>query len=45
MGKKKRFTDADKKRIMRKEAETHGNNRKGSYAAEIQKKVDKDRSR
>ena len=42
---KKRLTLADKKRIIRKEVEAYGSVRKGSYAAEVQKKVDKGRSK
>ena len=45
MVKKKGFTEADKKRIMRKESETHGEIRKDSFAADVQKRVDKSKSK
>jgi len=41
MPKKKEFTDADKKRLMSKESETHGQIKKDSLAAIVQSTVDK----
>jgi len=41
MGKKKEFTEADKKRIMSKESKEHGIIRDGSLAQTVQKTVDK----
>ena len=40
-GKKKGFTESDKKRIMSAETKKHGEIRKGSFASKVQKKVDK----
>ena len=45
MGKKKGFTEADKKRIMGSESKKHGEIRKDSFAAEVQKRVDKNKSK
>jgi len=45
MRKKKGFTEADKKRIMSSESKTHGKIRKDSLAADVQKRVDKSKSK
>ena len=45
MGKKRKLTVGYKKKIMRRESELHGNTKKGSYAAEVQRQVDKSRSK
>lgn len=41
MEKKKGFTEEDKKRIMRAESKKHGEIREDSFAAKVQKTVDK----
>jgi len=45
MGKKKGFTEKDKKRIMSAESKKHGEIRKGSFAADVQKRVDKKKTK
>lgn len=44
MDKKKGFTEEDKKRIMKAESKKHGEIRKGSFAADVQKRVDKEKT-
>lgn len=44
MGKKKGFTEDDKKRIMSSESKKEGKIRKDSFAADVQKRVDKKKS-
>jgi hypothetical protein len=43
--KKKGFTEADKKRIMSAESKKHGKIREDSFASDVQKRVDKEKSK